>query len=206
MILMDESMAPPESVTISCCEASREPALIPAMPRPVRQLHVLSLVATFLLAMCGCSDRIAGYTAASAISANGFARNPSSFRDEAGREIRLWGFVDPSNLYGDEDVKNLTGEWWSGPATEPGTWRFNLKANVEDERGHSFPVIVPDDAGRDALLRFFIEDAIAGKPTRVYLTGRIFTYDAPSNLSSRVGLTMRLQSSRDILLDPAEKP
>ncbi len=49
--------------------------------------------------------------------------------------------------------KLILGDWWSGEGPDATTWRFNLKAEADDEVGHSFPVHVPNDPGRDDLLR-----------------------------------------------------
>jgi hypothetical protein len=108
-----------------------------------------------------CDERIDGYMAASSISANGFARDAKEIRKAQGQEIELWGFVDHRNLYGDAGAKRILGEWWSGDGPDAATWRFDLKARENDEAGHSFAVRVPDDGGRDDLLRAFLADARA---------------------------------------------
>ncbi|MDX1378892.1 MAG: hypothetical protein R3307_08590, partial [Anaerolineales bacterium] len=91
--------------------------------------------------------------------------------------------------------------WWGGEGPDTSTWRFNLKAGENDEAGHSFPVFVPNDQARDGLLRLFLSDARAQRATRVFVTGRIFTHDAPTNLANLTGIYMELQSSDDILLE-----
>ncbi|MGD9295854.1 MAG: hypothetical protein PVG47_00535 [Chromatiales bacterium] len=68
--------------------------------------------------------------------------------------------------------------------------------------GHSFPVHVPDDAGRDKLLRVFVEDARKQKPTEVYLKWRLFTHKAPTQFSDLTGLHLEVRSSQDIQLAP----
>jgi hypothetical protein len=88
-----------------------------------------------------------------------------------GQEVRLWGFVDPGNLYGDVEAKRLLGAWWSGAGPDADTWRFGLKAEADDPIGHSIPVQVRNDAGRDALLAAFRADVEAGRPTRVFSPG-----------------------------------
>lgn len=139
--------------------------------------------------------------AGSSISANGFVSNGKESSLASAQHVRIWGYVDHHNLYGDGGVKEIVGDWWSGEGPGPTTWRFNLKARKGDETGHSFPVIVPNDPGRDTVLQAFIEDAIAQKPTRVFLKGRIITFDAPTNFARRVGIYMELESSRDILFE-----
>ena len=152
------------------------------------------------LLLAGCDQRADGYLAASAISQNGFAANGKGVQQALGREIRLWGFVDHGNLYGNDGARRILAEWWSGDGPSATTWRFNLKAKADDEVGRSFQVHVPNDPGRDALLKAFLADARAGKPTKVFLKGRLFTFDAPTNARTLVGLTMDVQSSRDIRL------
>ena len=163
-----------------------------------RYLILAGLVASLLLA--GCNGQVGDYTAASSISKGGFARNGEELRALADQEVKLWGFVDHSNMYGDEGAKAILGDWWSGAGPDATTWRFNLKARAGDAAGKSFAVYVQNDEGRDELLRRFVEDASAGRPTRVFLTGRIVIFDAPTNNATLTGLTLELQSSDDVLL------
>ena len=164
-----------------------------------KYLGLVMLVVTVLLA--GCSDQKGGYVAASSLSKDGFARNGAEARKLHGQEVKLWGFVDHGNLYGDEGAKQILGDRWSGDGPNATTWRFNLKARADDEVGHSFAVNVPNDPGRDDLLKVFLADASAGKPTKVFLKGKLFTFDAPTNAAPLTGLSMDLQSSRDILFE-----
>ena len=169
-----------------------------------KYLGLIILAATLLLA--GCSQQIGDYVAASSISRNGFARDAAAMRKLDGQEIKIWGFVDHDNLYGDEGAKEILGDRWSGEGLSPTTWRVDLKAKADDEAGHSFSVHVPNDPGRDDLLKAFVADARAGKPTRVFVKGRIFTFDAPTNVTPLTGLYMELQSSDNIRLQlPEEK-
>lgn len=169
-----------------------------ALPYPSSQAKWGILFVALLLA--GCDERADGYLAASAISENGFAANGKGVRQALGREILLWGYVDHANLYGHDGARQILAEWWSGHGPSATTWRFNLKAKADDPVGRSFQVHVPNDPGRDVLLTAFLADARAGKPTKVFLKGRLFTFDAPTNASSLIGLYMELQSSQDILL------
>jgi hypothetical protein len=119
-----------------------------------------------------------------------------------GQEIKVWGFVDSGNIYGDADAKEILGALWSSEGPDAATWRFNLKADPDDKTGNSFPVLVPNDPGRDELLRAFVADANAQRPTRVFVTGKLHTFDAPTNTGALTGLTIELRSSNDILLEP----
>jgi hypothetical protein len=47
-------------------------------------------------------------------------------------------------------------------------------------------------------------DASAQQPTKVFVTGKLFTFAAPANIAARTGLTMAVASSAAILLDPPE--
>lgn len=141
------------------------------------------------------------YRAASSFSRNGFAINSDEMRQLDGQEVMLWGYVDHGNLYGDEGAKEILGDWWSGEGPDASTWRFNLKAQAEDAVGDSFAVTVPNDQGRDELLRQFVTDAQAGRPTKVFATGRLTTFEAPSSDRVRTGLIMDVQSSDDILIE-----
>jgi len=121
-----------------------------------------------------------------------------------GREIRLWGFVDQGNLYGDGDAKWILGDWWSGEGPNAGTWRFDLKSAANDPVGRSVAVHVPNDAGRHDLLERFAEDARAGKPTKVYVRGKLRTFVAPTQLEHLIGLILEVASSQDIRLEPPD--
>ena len=155
--------------------------------------------------MVGCNHQIGDYTAVSSISKEGFAEDEQQIRELEGQEVKLWGFVDHRNLYGDEGTKAILEEWWGGDGPDASTWRFNLKAGENDEAGHSFPVYVPNDQGRDDLLRLFLADAKAQRSTKVFVTGKIFTNDAPTNVATLTALYMELQSSKDILPEPPKK-
>lgn len=144
------------------------------------------------------------YIAASSFSKDGFARDAETIRELEGQMVKIWGFVDHNNLYGDEGAQAILGDWWSGTGPNDTTWRFNLKAQAHDAAGKSFAVYVPNDEGRDELLKAFLADARAQKPTKVFVKGTIFTFDAPTNAASLTGLRMDLSSSHDILLEPSE--
>jgi hypothetical protein len=77
-----------------------------------------------------------------------------------------------------------------------------MKAEAGDKAGNSFSVLVPNDPGRDELLKAFVADANAQRPTRVFVKGTLRTLDAPTNTGALTGLTMAVGSSNDILLEP----
>jgi heat shock protein HslJ len=141
------------------------------------------------------------YMAASSISKDGFAINDEEMRQLDGQEVMLWGYVDHGNIYGDEGAKTILGDWWSGAGPDAATWRFNLKARAGDAAGKSFAVTIPNDAGRDELLRRFVADAQAQQPTRVFVTGWLTTFEAPSGDRVRTGLMLDVQSSSNIRPD-----
>jgi hypothetical protein len=140
------------------------------------------------------------YVAAARFSRHGFAREGKEFQSMVDREVRISGYVDTLNLYGNDDVRRILGAWWSDYATDPAGWRFNLKADSDDLAGQSFPVIVPNDLLRDDVLRVFLKDAAQGRSTKVYVKGTISTFEAPTNVVRRTGLYMKLRSSQDIRL------
>jgi hypothetical protein len=168
-----------------------------------RRLVYMILALTLLLA--GCTGQSGGYTAASSISKDGFATDGQAMRKASGQEIKLWGYVDHGNLYGDERAREILQDWWSGKGPAPTTWRFDLKARDNDATGHAFAVHVPNDAGRDALLKVFAADAKAKRPTKVFIKGKLFTFDAPTGGVLLTGLRMEVQSSADILLELPEQ-
>ena len=152
--------------------------------------------------LVGCAERIGGYLPVSSFAKNGFARSDQALRELNGRQIRVWGFVDHHNLYADPSAKPILGDWWSGEGPGAATWRFDLMAKADDGAGHGFQVHAPNDQGRDDLLRVFAADARAGTPTRIFVEGRLFTFDAPTNTTTLTGLYLKVRSSQDIRSHP----
>lgn len=166
----------------------------------------ISLLMALIMATAvvpGCNERNGDYIAAAAISENGFARSAAMPAPD-GQPIKLRGFVDYSNLFGDTGARSVLGDLWSGGGPGPATWRFNLKAHEDDPAGNSFAVHVPNDETRDAILGIFVANARAKKPTRVFLKGKVFTFAAPTNFVRHTGLYVELASSGDILFTPGE--
>ena len=157
------------------------------------------------LLLFGCGSQIDGYTAGSSITKNGFAWNAQQLRERHGQKVMVWGYVDQGNIYGDEGAHVILGEWWSGDGPDADTWRFDVKANPSDEVGHSFEVYVPNDAGRDELLERFASDASAQKQTKVFVTGTMYAYEAPTLGGVRTGVHMQTESSADIKLDQTQE-
>jgi hypothetical protein len=162
-------------------------------------IYLTVLVASLLVAAC--QQQAGDYVAAASISKDGFARNGQQVRALDGQVVKLWGYVDQGHIYGDEGARAILGDWWSGAGPDAATWRFNLKAHAGDAAGESFTVTVPNDAGRDELLRRFVADAQAQRPTKVLLTGKISTFDAPAGDRVRTGLMLEVRSSSDITLE-----
>ena len=156
------------------------------------------------MGLAGCGDRVGEYLAVSAIARGGLVSDERTVAKMHGREVRLWGFVDQGNLYGDAEAKRVLGEWWSGQAPDPDHWRFDLKAQADDPVGRSFSVLVPNDAGRKDLLDHLLADAQARRATKILVTGRLFTFHAPTHILDRSGLYLQLRSSQDIRLDPPD--
>ena len=158
-----------------------------------------------ILLMTGCNDKIDGYLAVKEIARNGFLIDEQSAREFSGKEVRLWGYVDHGNLYGDNSARQILEEWWAGEGPDTGSWRFNLKADAGDATGHSFAVHVPNGEGRDMLLRKFVVDAREQRPTKIFLKGKLLTFDAPTEFSGLTGLYLEVSSSQDIqMLPPGE--
>ena len=162
------------------------------------------LVLAAATGLAGCGEPTGEYQPRSAIVRGGLLKDPASLAAMRGPEVRWWGFVDHGNLFGDADAKRVLGEWWSGDGPDPDHWRFNLKARANDPVGHSFAVLVPNDPGRDALLKRFVADARARKATKIFVRGRLSTFDAPTQILDRTGVYLRMRSSRDIRLDPTD--
>jgi hypothetical protein len=162
---------------------------------------IILVIGASLVLVNGCTHRIGNYVAASSISKNGYARNGKLIHKINGSEIKVWGYVDHGNIFAD-GADEISADWISGSGPSPTTWRFGLKAKPNDATGASFMVSLPNDKDRDKLLRAFITDAKTGKPTKVFIKGKIFTFDAPINFTTITGLKMEVKSTNDILLEP----
>jgi len=149
----------------------------------------------------GCGDARRECVAASSISRNGFAIDPDAVRRLEGQTVRLCGFVDHGNV-GVESGAGGSGEHSAGagvPHAE--VWVFHLKAGPGDAVGQSFAVRVPADGRAAELEAAFREDARRGRATAVHVSGRIETFDAPTNVRHLVGLRLQVRSSADVRLD-----
>jgi hypothetical protein len=49
--------------------------------------------------------------------------------------------------------------------------------------------------------RAFVADARVQRPTRIFVTGRLFTFEAPTNATTYQGLYVEVQSSQNIRLE-----
>lgn len=172
--------------------------------RPVRaqRLTLVMLVAAALSP--GCTERVGGYLPISSLAKDGFARNGESVRQLNGRTVRVWGFVDDRNLYADSSARPILGNWWGDEGHDPATWRFDLMAKADDQVGQGVQVHVANDQGRDDLLRAFADNAREGKPTRVFVEGRLFTFDAPTNAITLTDLYLKVGASQGVRLQPRE--
>lgn len=164
-----------------------------------RVLARMTLMVTLLFA--GCNADEGEYVALATISRDGFARDAAAVRRISGQEVQVWGYVDHGNLYGDAAVKALLGDRWSGPGPDSATWRFDIKASPEDETGKSSAIHVANDAGRDEILKRFLADANQERPSKVYVTGRLRVFDAPSSDSMRTGFYLQVGASSQVLLE-----
>ena len=79
-------------------------------------------VLVLVILMTGCDNSADEYFAesyipVSSISEGGFARNETELQDIQSQEIKLWGYVDHRNMYGNQSAKQILQEWWSGVRT-----------------------------------------------------------------------------------------
>ena len=73
------------------------------------------------LLLAACQQQVGDYVAASSLSRNGFARDGAALREADGHVVKLWGYVDHGNLYGDAGAQAILGDWWSGEGLEAST-------------------------------------------------------------------------------------
>ena len=170
-----------------------------------KYLNLIIITSISLILLNGCNNKSKGYIAATSITKNGFARHKESIQKLNGSKIRIWGYVDHCNIYAD-DVNEILADWRAGNGPNPTTWRFNLKAKPDDNAGESFAVYVKNDKHREKLLKNFIADAKAAKPTRVFVKGKILAFDAPINFRTLTSLRIEVESAKDILLEYPVEP
>jgi len=167
-------------------------------------IYFAPLLLAVAAALNGCDNRVEGYVAASSISRNGFARNAAALRGAEGQVIRVWGYVDPANIGTVDAESTIDQDGRKVPAHGLAIWSFNVKARQSDQAGHSFAVHVPEDARAAGIRELLMAESREGKSTVVFLKGRLFTFDAPTNTGRLTGLYLVLESSRDLLLEPPE--
>ena len=156
-------------------------------------LFLIILIAPLLLG--GCVDKsMGGYVPASSFSKKGFAKNRKEVLAHRGKALKVWGYVDGGNVF--------PKDWGDN---QPGKWRFKLKAKPWDDVGQSFSIHIPVDDRHDELVALFEATDLADKPTRVFVTGILSTFDAPMNFVRKTGLFMDLNSSKDVLLKAPTK-
>jgi hypothetical protein len=147
-----------------------------------------------------CHDTTQTDFAAADLTRHGFVRDESLVRKLDGKTIRVRGFVDQANLYGDQGAREILSEWWSGESRDAATWRFDLKARADDRAGRSFAVYVRNDPDRRMLLSAIVDDARAGRATRVDVTGALRTFVAPTNAVAETGLYLEVGASNGVVL------
>jgi hypothetical protein len=158
------------------------------------------LLFALVVYLTACDRRVSDCESIGVLARNGFARAADATPADSAREVCVWGYVDRGNLYGDPTARRLLGDWWSGPGPSANTWRFDLLGQPDDAPGQGVAVHVPNDSGRDALLRGFATDADAGRTTRVCARGQLVGTPAPTNLRTLTLLSLRTGSSGDIWL------
>ena len=156
----------------------------------MNSLPFVLLILIVPLFLGGCKDKpIAGYIPASSFSKKGFAKNREQVLALRGKVLKVWGYVDGGNVF--------PKDWGDN---QPGKWRFKLKAKPSDDVGQSFSIHIPVDDRHDELVALFEATDFADKPTRVFVTGKLSTFDAPMNFVRKTGLSMDVNSSIDIFL------
>ena len=156
----------------------------------MNSLPFVLLILIVPLFLGGCKDKpIGGYVPASSFSKKGFAKNREQVLALRGKVLKVWGYVDGGNVF--------PKDWGDN---QPGKWRFKLKAKPSDDVGQSFSIHIPVDDRHDELVALFEATDFADKPTRVFVTGKLSTFDAPMNFVRKTGLIMDVNSSIDIFL------
>ena len=156
----------------------------------MNSLPFVLLILIVPLFLGGCKDKpIGGYVPASSFSKKGFAKNREQVLALRGKVLKVWGYVDGGNVF--------PKDWGDN---QPGKWRFKLKAKPSDDVGQSFSIHIPVDDRHDELVALFEATVFADKPTRIFVTGKLSTFDAPVNFVRKTGLIMDVNSSKDIFL------
>ena len=126
---------------------------------------------------------------ASSISRNGFARSRTRMKKLDGQVIRVCGYVDYSNFF---------PESLDGRGVYTNVWRFNMKSAPDDAAGKSFGIRVKKDEARSTIQQRIRDNMLAGKPTKVYISGKVSTYDLSTNFRRLTGFHIDVSSSTGI--------
>lgn len=161
----------------------------------------LTWLLVLITGLIGCDRRLDDSYPITTLASNGFARPAGVRLADHGSRICVWGYVDRANLYGDPSARRWLGDWWSGLGPDKDTWRFDLLGHPDDAPGRGVPVHVPNDSGRDDLLRVLVAEVNADRSTRVRVCGRFLGTPAPTNLRTLTALTLRSRSSGDIRIE-----
>lgn len=103
--------------------------------RNVTRQSVAGMALGLLVCLAGCAaggDTLKSDFTAAELTQCGFVRDEALARKLDGQTIRVRGFIDHANLYGDHAARATLGDWWSDEDSDPATWRFNLKAHPDD--------------------------------------------------------------------------
>ncbi len=143
-------------------------------------LAILLLLAAAWLA--GCDEPAGEYLPASSIARKGFVRDHQSISELQGVQggpVRLWGFVDHGNLYGDGRAKRVLAEWQERDGPDADTRRFDPKAEATTRWGACSRCSSPTMRGARTFLERFVADTGRGAPRRLY-AGQ-FKFHAPTD-------------------------
>ena len=111
------------------------------------------------LALVGCGHKsIGGYVSASSFSKKGFAKSHKQALALRGKILKVWGYVDGSNVFPEECMDNQTGKW-----------RFHLKAKPSDHTGQSFAIHIPVDDEHDKLVALSLRPTLSRTNQRAFL-------------------------------------
>ncbi len=125
---------------------------------------------------------IDGYNALGTIAKNGFAIDKSKIKKLDGKRVKVWGYLDYSNIY----------------TCARKQWQFSLKAEKESPAGESIRINTPAKQSFVGVYRRIREMAKTEQNRPVLITGILHTFMAPTNFSTSIGIEIDVSSPDDI--------
>jgi len=135
----------------------------------------------FLISLFGCSKTlppIGTYISLSTITSNGVAKDEENIKKLEGKVVQVWGFIDPSNIFTEENC-------------------FSLFALKDDDIGMGVNIELIGD--KFLYINLFEKlNGLGERRVEVLLQGVLKLYKRNYNFNSSLGVTIEVTTPNDI--------